>query len=118
MSDLAGATPQLTEPPTPVSRGTLWRLWAGEVPLAQVFWSYTVVAGTTLNVVTSLLALALLAMNTPAVWAVCAFLLPIPYNVLMVVAVWRSADGYAGPRIWADLARIGVLLWAIAASVL
>jgi hypothetical protein len=118
VNDLAGAAPQLAEPPAVATRGILRRLWAGEVPLAQAFWSWTVVVGTALNAASSLLAMALLAMDAPAMAAVGVFGLPIPYNVLMVVAVWRSAESYAGPRLWADLARIGVLLWAIAASVL
>ena len=44
---------------------------------------------------------------------VAAFLLPIPYNLLVGVAVWRSADRYQGPQRWADLARAASLVWLL-----
>jgi hypothetical protein len=41
------------------------------------------------------------------------FLLPLPYNVLAVVGVWRSADTYNGPRHWATLARVAAVAWSL-----
>jgi hypothetical protein len=97
--------------------GLLRRLRAGEVPLVRVFWYYAMVGGSALNVAATLAALALLAMDAPGVTAVLAFALPIPYNLLMLVAVWQSAGTYAGPRLWADLARLTIIVWTIAAIV-
>ncbi|MGH6945136.1 MAG: hypothetical protein ACREH6_13065 [Geminicoccaceae bacterium] len=96
----------------------LHRLWSGEVPLGEAFWWYAMIVGTALNLATTLLAMALLAMDVAGIAAAIAFALPIPYNLLVLVAVWRSAAGYPGPRIWADLARAGVVIWAALASVL
>jgi hypothetical protein len=94
------------------------RLWAGEVPLARVFWSYAMIGGTALNAAATLLAMALLAADASALLALAAFALPIPYNLFVLVAVWRSASAYQGPRLLADLARVASVIWAVAASTL
>lgn len=88
-------------------------LWAGDLPLGEAFWWYAVGYGLVLNLVTSLLFLAAVVKAAGVVALVLIFLLPIPYNVLIVVAVWRSAGRYTGPRKWADLARTGTLVWMI-----
>ncbi len=88
-------------------------LWAGDLPLGEAFWWYAVGYGFVLNLVTSLLFLVVLVKGAGAVALVLTFLLPIPYNLLIVVAVWRSAGRYPGPRKWADLARTGTLVWMI-----
>jgi hypothetical protein len=92
------------------------RLWTGEITLARTFWSYAMIGGTALNVVATCLALALVVIDAPAVVAASVFALPIPYNVLVLVAVWRSADRYEGPRLWADLARAAIVVWTITAT--
>jgi hypothetical protein len=102
----------------PATGNVVRRLWAGEVPLASAFWSYAIIGGTALNLATTLLAMALVAMDAPAVVAVIVFALPIPYNLLVLVAVWRSASAYQGPRLLADLARVTSVIWAVAASTL
>ncbi len=92
------------------------RLWGGRLPLGTAFWWYAIACGTALNVAATLLAMAVLAADLSAVLAVVLAALPIPYNLVVLVAVWRSARAYQGPRLWADLARILSLLWALAAS--
>jgi hypothetical protein len=118
VSDSAGLEPRTAERPAPAAGNVVRRLWAGEVPLARAFWSYAMIGGTALNAVATLLAMAVLAMNAPGVVAAVVFALPIPYNLLVLVAVWRSAGTYHGPRIWADLARVAILVWAVAAVLL
>ena len=86
-------------------------LWDGELPLGEAFWWYAVGYGLVLNLITSLLFLAMLTRDAGVAALVFVFLLPIPYNLLVVVGVWRSANRYAGPRRWADLARAGTLVW-------
>jgi len=102
----------------PRAGSVLRRLWAGEVPLGRVFWQYAMIGGTALNVVATLLAMGLLAADAPALLALTAFALPIPYNLFALVAVWRSAGAYEGPRLLADLARVASVIWALAASTL
>ena len=93
------------------------QLWAGEIPLGEAFWRYAVVVGLIVNLVTSALLLALLAHDASLVWVALSFVLPIPYNVLAVVAVWRSAARYQGPETRADLARIASVVWMIVLTV-
>jgi hypothetical protein len=92
------------------------RLWRGEIPLSRAFWEYAIVYGSLLNLITTIAALALVTLEEPAL-AVAAFFLPLPYNVLAVVGVWRSAAAYEGPRARADLARVAVILWAVVATI-
>jgi hypothetical protein len=94
----------------------LRQLWGGRLALGTAFWWYAIVWGTAVNVAATLLAMAVLAAGLSAVLAVVVAALPIPYNLVVLVAVWRSAAGYQGPKLWADLARILSLLWALAAS--
>lgn len=90
------------------------QLWAGQIPLGQAFWRYTVVYGLLLNLVTHALFFALLVRDANIILVVLAFALSIPYNLLMIVAVWRSADRYQGPKSSAELARIAAVVWMIA----
>lgn len=98
--------------------GPLRRLVAGEAPLARAFWDYGIIGGTALNALTTVAAMALLAAEDLEAAALVLFALPIPYNLLVVVAVWRSASAYAGRAVWADLARLAIVLWALTASAL
>lgn len=116
MSEAADTGPHDAKRPA-IGNIVRW-LWAGEVPLARAFWSYAMIGGTVLNGASTLLAMALLAMDVPAAVAVIVFALPIPYNLLVLVGVWRSAGAYQGPRLWADLARVAIVIWAAAAVLL
>ena len=89
-------------------------LWAGRLPLGQAVWWYAVVYGLLVNLATHALFFALLVKDAGAVPVMAAFALPVPYNVFMVVAVWRSAARYQGSQTWADFARFGTVLWMIA----
>jgi hypothetical protein len=93
------------------------RLWRGEVGLARVFWDYAIIYGSLANLITTAAAFAALTADLPVWLAVAIFFLPLPYNVLIVVAVWRSAGRYAGPPMWATLARIAIIVWATIATI-
>lgn len=99
-------------------RKRLARWWSGRTPLARAFWNGAIVYGTLLNLVTTVASLAVLAAGGPAALALTVFLMALPYNIFMVVAVWRSAARYDGPPHWATLARIAVVAWALLATVL
>ena len=88
-------------------------LWAGELPLRQAFWQYAVGYGLLINLGTSMAFLALLTNDANIALVALAFALPIPYNFVVAVAVWRSADRYSGPKTWADLASVGTVIWMV-----
>jgi hypothetical protein len=92
------------------------RLWRGEESLARAFWEYAILYGTLANLITTAATFAALALGLSGAIALAFFVLPIPYNIFVVVAVWRSAQRYQGSREWALLARIGVVVWALIAS--
>ena len=88
-------------------------LWGGRLPLKEAVWVYAVAYGLLINLITSLLFLGLLINDVGPILLILAFVLPIPFNLLVVVAVWRSAERYQGPKEWADLARLGTVIWML-----
>jgi hypothetical protein len=89
---------------------TIKALWKGELPLAVAFWHYAIVWGLVINIVTSVMTMAVVLADAPAWVLVPVYLLPTPYNILVLVGVWQSAARYEGPRKWADLARLVTLV--------
>ena len=81
-------------------------LWSGDLPLGEAFWTYAVTGGLAVNLTTSLLFLLLLSWDRPIAALFAGFALSVPYNVVALVGVWRSAARYEGERIHADLARM------------
>jgi hypothetical protein len=94
----------------------LLALWRGQLPLARVFWLHAVVYGTLANLFATLATFAALSAGVPGALAAVIHFLPLPYNIAATVGVWRSADRYRGLPLWAALARVLVILWAIAAT--
>ena len=94
------------------------RLWQGQMGLARSFWEFGILYGTLTHLISTALAFAMIAAGFPAWLAVTVFFLPAPYTVLVVVAVWRSADRYQGPRERTQLARVAIVIWALLATVL
>ena len=81
-------------------------LWSGDLPLGEAFWTYAVTVGLAVNLTTSMLLLLLLSWDRPIAALFAGYALSVPYNVVALVGVWRSAARYEGERIHADLARI------------
>jgi hypothetical protein len=87
-------------------------LWAGHLPLEIAFWRYAIFYGVMLNVVATAVALFLVVLDAPIAIAIVVHLLPVPYSVLTMVGVWRSADHYPGPPNTALLAKAAVVAWS------
>ena len=83
--------------------------WRGRVALERLLWRDTLLIGTAVNVAATLFALGLIVAGAPAWLAVVAHFFPMPYNVLLCVAVWRAASLAAEPA--ATLARAVSLIW-------
>jgi hypothetical protein len=86
-------------------------LWRGEVPLKEVFWTFTLLVGTLINLLASGLMFAAVAAGIPIVAAILIHFLPLPYNVLALTAVWRSAQAYQGPKMWSHVAQLAAAFW-------
>ena len=88
-------------------------LWRGRVSLNVTFLHFAVLYGLLLNAATSMLFLYLITSKAGLPILIASFLLPIPYNIFVIVAVWRSAGRYSGPAEWVDWARFGTVLWMV-----
>lgn len=97
---------------------TLRSLWSGRMPLRRAFWDFAIVYGLLVNLFATIGVFALIASGAPEWLAMTIFFLPLPYNLFVLVAVWRSAANYDGPAHWASAARVAVTLWTIAATLI
>ena len=88
--------------------------WRGLVPLDRLFWRDMVLVGTGVNLVSSAAALAALGAKLPLSVALAVHFLPVPYNVFLFLAVWRTASAQPGPL--ASLAQIAAAIWLIFAT--
>ena len=84
-------------------------LWRGDVPLAKTFWEYAIVYGFFFNAIATAGSLMSFSADEPLIGLILHFL-PTPYNVLMLVAVWRAADKYLGRREWANAAKVAAVV--------
>lgn len=88
--------------------------WRGDIPLRRLFWRDMVAVGSAVNAVTTLAALAVLAAGYAGWLSLAVFASPIPYNLFLVFAVWRTTErmgpghsGYfAGSVLWLVLALL------------
>jgi hypothetical protein len=92
-------------------------LWSGNVPLDEAFWTWTVTVGLAVNLVTSVLFLALLLQDRPLAAVVAGYTFSVPYNAVAAVGVWRSAARHEGSRLHADLARAASLVLMIVLTI-
>jgi hypothetical protein len=97
---------------------TITEFWRGDLPLGRAFWLWGMLGGAVVSLVSTLLALALLAADAPAWLAVLAFAAHLPWNLVLLVGVWRSAGRPEVGRNAAHLARLAILAWVAILSVL
>ena len=81
-------------------------LWRGHLPLEVAFWTWAVIGGLAVNMLTSALFFVLIMQGQPLAAVVIGYVLSVPYNIVAMVGVWRSAGRYSGPDHWANLARL------------
>lgn len=90
--------------------------WRGAAPLGTVFWQDMLLVGTIVNAATTIAAIGILAAGSPPLLSMAVFLTPLPWNLLLFVAVWRSAAKAGGTTAMA--AQLAALVWLIAATTL
>jgi hypothetical protein len=84
-------------------------LWSGDLPLGEAFWTFAIGIGLLVNLSTSAAFLGLISVDRPWAALFVGYVLSVPYNVVALVGVWRSAAHYEGQALHADLARIVTL---------
>ena len=92
-------------------------LWAGELPLAEAFWTWAVLIGLLVNLASSGAFLALMVADQPVAALAVGYGLSVPYNVLATVGVWRSAARHEGEPGQAQLARVVTLVLMVVLTV-
>ena len=61
--------------------------------------------------------LVLIIADLPIAALIVGYALSVPYNIIVLVGVWRSAERYTGERRWADMAKLITLIGVILLSV-
>lgn len=98
-----------------VARSFFRSRWDGQVRLDRLFWRDMVLVGTAINVASSVAALILLGLKMPLGLVLAVHFAPVPYNIFLTSAVWRTAERTGGAK--ASLAMLGSALWLIATVV-
>jgi hypothetical protein len=91
-------------------------IWRGDVPLSRVFWFDMMLVGTLVNALLFTALIILFAAGTPLAVTLVAFLLHIPYSVILFVGVQRSAA--RRPSVWSAAAQFSALVWLVFAVML
>ncbi|MGO3693844.1 hypothetical protein [Marinobacter sp.] len=83
-------------------KGFFSKLVNGDFGLAKTYWLYGFVVGLVINFITRIV---------PSLGALVVILaLAIPYQVTVLLGVWRAADKYQGRTAWAILAKVAAVL--------
>ena len=93
------------------------QFWRGGLPLGEAFWLWGILGGGVVNLFGTLAALLLLTEEVSAWLVVLLLVAHIPFNLFLLVGVWRSS---ARPEIGSkrrQLARICMTAWVIALSI-
>ena len=77
-------------PRSPPLKTFITQRWQGRIGWRTLFWRDLLLIGTGLNLLMTGVALALLSQDAPIQWVLLAHLLPLPYNLLIVSALWRA----------------------------
>ena len=92
--------------------------WRGEVPLGRAFWLWGIIGGGIVSLASSLLALAILANGGPGWLGLIVFAAHVPWNLVLLVGVWRSSDRPEVRKEMAQMARLTFVIWVLALSVI
>jgi hypothetical protein len=97
---------------------TTVEFWRGGLPLGRAFWVWGILGGGIVSLCATLLALLLLAAGAPGWLAALVFAAHIPWNLVLLVGVWRSAGRPEVSHAAANFARLAILVWVVALSLL
>ena len=80
------------------------KFWNGELSLPMSYWGVGVGIGILFSILVVII-IVMLGMHDDAMWGFI-----IPFQIYTVVGISRSADRYKGPKFWAILAKIAVII--------
>ena len=86
------------------NKGFFRKLMDGDFGLAKTYWFYGFLVGIIFGVV------AQVVMSISPILYLLVLLIEIAYDIPLMIGIWRAANRYTGPKIWAILAKIAVIL--------
>ncbi|MBX3584562.1 MAG: hypothetical protein KF810_22015 [Rhizobiaceae bacterium] len=92
------------------------RRWQRQVSLDLLFWRDMAIVGSVLNLVAAFAGLMALGFKAGLPVALAVFHAPMPYNLFLFAAVWRTAELATPAK--ASSARFGAIVWLVAVTVL
>jgi len=92
------------------------RRWRRQLPLSLLFWRDMIVFGSALNLAAAFAGLMALGFKADLLVAMLVFHAPLPYNIFIVGAIWRTAD--LTDAATASTARLGAAVWLLAVTIL
>lgn len=112
MSQFSQVRPVLRSALAPTGlAGHFRRLWLGRPSLARIFWHDMLLVGTAIGLTATMLGYLALAADAPGAVSLAVSMAPLPYSLLLVTAVWRSAATAAAE--WAWSARTAAAAWLL-----
>lgn len=93
------------------------KLWRGEVPLAHVFWEYTIGWATILNLLATGAALIVFMKDGPVWLGLLMHFAAVPLNAFLVVSIWRAARRESASAL-ANFAPSASVIWFVAMLVI
>ena len=90
-------------------KGFIVNLSSGNYSLAQTYWLYGVVGGVVLGIPFSFITSNFIT-SIGTGWIFTYLFSIVIYQITVLFGVWRSSDKYSGPKIWAILAKLAVIL--------
>ena len=83
------------------------RFWNGQLSLPMSYWGVGIGLGIVYGFIIAIITIGL-GMSDDAMWGFI-----IPFQIYTVVGIWRSSDRYKGPKFWAILAKIMIIIGII-----
>ena len=80
------------------------KFWNGELSLPMSYWGVGVGIGLLYGLVVGIFT-GVAGLSNDAMWGFI-----IPFQIYIVVGIWRSSNNYKGPKFWSVLAKIAVIV--------
>ena len=83
------------------------KFWDGELSLPMSYWGVGLGIGILYGGIAGIFTV-IVDLSDDALWGFI-----IPFQIYTVVGIWRSSNNYKGPKYWAVLAKIAVVIGII-----
>lgn len=87
----------------------LGRLWRGEIPVHEAFWTWAVVIAFLVNVTTTIACYLLAMADRPVLALAVGYLPSVPYNIIAGVGAWRSAAQPGADPLFGRFVRVMII---------